>query len=132
MTISSGSILKDPTITPSGGTAQSLNSLGGTMERKDAYFDGTQVGSRNEVSFTTKSPKVSASAPNGYTQARCNAVIKSPLALDNGNATVNTGRIEFSYDVETTAAEKATLRLYMAQLLTDSDFTEFCDGQSVE
>lgn len=132
MTISAGSILKDPTISPSGGTAQSFSSLGGTLERKNVYFDGTQFGSRVEAEFTVKPPRVSASAPNGYTQARETVLIKSPLALDNGNTTINTISITMAADIELTDAENLTMRKYAAQILTDTEFSEFWNGQSVE
>lgn len=125
MSIAGSSILKDGTIATTGGTASALTSLGDSLTEHKAYLDGTDFLSRSEVSFSVKSPKVSVSAPNGYTQQRCVAIIKTPLVLDNGNTTINTFKIEFSSDVETTDAEKETLRVFAGQLIADSDFDDF-------
>lgn len=125
MSISTASILKDGTVATTGGTAQAFTSLGDTLNQHNAYFDGSDFLTRSECNFTVKAPKISASAPNGYTQARSTVIMKVPLALDNGSNTVNTIKIEFSSDVETTDAEKQTMIVYAAQLLHDTDFSAF-------
>jgi len=132
MTIANGSILKDGTISVTGGTATDLSSLGNTLNQHHAYFDGTDYLTRSMAEFSIKQPKVSANAPNGYTQARSIMVIKSPLALDNGNTTFNSISINFACDVETTQAEKRTMLGLAAQMLSDSDFSDFWENQSTE
>ncbi len=125
MSISTASVLKDGTLSATGGTASALTTLGESLSEHKAYVDGPDFLTRSDISFTVKAPKVSSGAPNGYTQHRSICLIKTPLVLDNGNTTVNTVKIEFSTDVETTDAEKETLRVYAAQLLFDSDFDDF-------
>lgn len=131
MSLTSASVLKDGTVATTGGTATALNSLGNTLNQHKLYMDGTDHLSRTEVLAVVKEPKVNAGAPNGYTQARSTITLKVPLALDNGNLTYNTLQISLACDVETTQAEKQTLMVYGAQVLADSDFTEFWEDQSV-
>jgi hypothetical protein len=73
-----------------------------------------------------------ASAPNGYSQARAAFVFKSPLLLDNGLTTVNTVRIEFAYDSETTHSELEELRIIAAQICSDADFESAVKNLSLE
>lgn len=132
MSIAAGSVKKDGTLlTPSDGTATAMNTLGNTRREHPVYFDGTDFLVRSDALFSVKTPKVSSVAPNGYTQARAILQIKVPLALDNGLSTVNSFNVEFSYDVETTAAEKATIRGLAAQIIYESAFDAFWDQLSM-
>lgn len=132
MTISSASVDKDGVVSSAGGTAKALTSLGDTANSHNAFFEGPDFLTRNVAEFSTKTPKVSSSAPNGYTQQRSNLKLKFPLALDNGNVTINTVDIGVSCDIETTDAEKDTILSYAAQFLSDTDFSAFWKNQSVE
>lgn len=137
MSFKNATIQKDPaSITYGTGTATTLKTLGDSMSQHSLWASVTgedlPLQQRTEVAATIKQPKVSATAPNGYTQARNTIVVKAPLVLDNGNVTVNTVKIEISVDVETTSAEKATLRDYASQLLTESSFEEFWNSQSID
>lgn len=125
MTIQTASILKDGTVATTGGTAKAFSSLGNALGQHDVYFDGSDYLTRLQATFSAKTPKVSASAPSGYTQSRQTVVLKVPKALASGATTINTIKIEFAVDVETTDAEKSTMLVYGAQLLHDSDFAEF-------
>lgn len=131
MSIEAGSILLDPTTSFTGGTAKAFTSLGQNGQIHEVVFDGTDYLTQSRASFKTKSPKISASAPNGYTQKRNEVIFKTPLALDNGNSTVNTVSIVLSADVETTEAEIETMLEYAAQLLADTDFSDFWKQQSL-
>jgi hypothetical protein len=125
MPIEGSSIQPDATPAASGGTDTDLK----LKDRGQGYVnmildDGSEFINQVTFTFSFKDPKVSASAPNGYTQARTSVVMRSPLALDNGEYTVNTGRIELAVDHETTNSEVQTMLNCMGQLLCDSDFTE--------
>lgn len=132
MSISSASMPIGATYTPTGGSATSLVAKGSTSGSQLSTFldDGSILLDQIQFDFSYSEPKVNSGAPGGWTQARNNVAVKSPLGLDNGNRTVNTIRIEISCDPETTDAEKATLREYGAHVLLDSDFTDFWDNQS--
>lgn len=132
MSLNSSSILVDGTVATTGGTATSLVSKGNTLSQHNLILDdGSDLLAQTEFEATIKSPKKSATAPNGYTQARNTVLIKVPLALDNGLVTFNTVKVEIACDVETTDAEKLSMRVLAAQMLHDSDYVSFWDDQSV-
>jgi len=132
MSLSNASVLSGATITPSGGTALAFEGTGirGNSHTLVASAD-TNLLTRRSIVCTVKEPRVSPGAPNGYTQARATAVFKSPLVLDNGNTTVNTVRIEVSYDSESTAAEVDELLVVASQILSDSDFASLFGSLSL-
>lgn len=133
MALNQSSVLVDGTVATTGGTATSFASRGNTLTQHDLFLDdASNIIDQTTLEASVKLPKVSVSAPNGYTQSRNTMYLRIPLALDNGNSTVNTVRIEIATDVETTAAEKLSLRVLTAQLLHDSDFLQFWDDSSVE
>lgn len=132
MTIASSQVLIDSTPSFTAGTATTLKHKTDSDNSIIVFLDdGSDLVSQKTVEFSYKGPKVQAGTPNGYTQARNSVVVKSPFILDNGELTVNTVRIEIAVDSELTAAEKLTLRDWAAQLLLDSDYTEFWDDQTV-
>lgn len=132
MSLSNASLFTGATVAPTGGSALAFTSGGISAGVNPLYCTADDdLRTRREVICTTKAPKVSASAPNGYTQQRAAANIKFPLELDNGNITINTLRIELSCDVETTSTEKDEYMSVGAQLLCDADFTEFFQNLSL-
>lgn len=132
MSIQSSSILYDGTVSATGGTATTLKSKGGTNNELTVFLDdGSDFFDQKTVQFTVREPKVSASAPNGYTQARNKVRVMVPLALDNGNVTINTMEIHLNCDPETTDAEISTMLSLGGQLCTDSDFLEFWQKRSL-
>jgi hypothetical protein len=112
-------------VAPTGGSADSLSAFGSLTETK-AVFDGdTDVLTQKSVDFSVKEAKVSASAPNGYTQVRRTALIKVPRILDNGARTVSTVKIELADDVEANSAEIGENMLLASQICSDPDFASF-------
>jgi len=131
MSITSASVLVDGTVATTGGTATTMLSKGNTLDQHKVILDdGSEFIAATTIDFAVKEPKVSTSAPNGYTQRRRTVKILSPLALDNGNTTVNSMKIELSCDHEMTAAEITSLKVLAAQLIHDSDFDEFWEDGS--
>lgn len=132
MAINGGAILLDGTVSASGGTSTTLLSKGENGEtHKVLLNDGAAFVSQKTIDFSVKEPRVSAASPSGYTQARCVALLKFPKILADGSRTVNTLRMEFSSDINTTDAERLTMRSAGAQLLVDSDITSFWNAQSL-
>lgn len=132
MSLSTASILKDGTIGVTGGTATAFTRISGDNTSAKASFDGTGFLSRSEGVFSVKSPKPSASSPDGYTQARRVVLVKRPKVLANGSLTYDTVKIEISRSVETTAAELATHKGIASQILSDADFDAFWDDGSLD
>ncbi len=117
-------IANDGVSSTTGGTAKNLKAKGSNNGNTVYYLDdGAELLNQKTVEVNVKVPKVKADAPGGFTQARNVLLIKDPLNLDNGNRTVNTGRCEFSFDPETTEAEKLVMREMMIQsIIKYSDF----------
>jgi hypothetical protein len=132
MTISTSSIAIGTAISVTGGIATGLISKGDTLDLHNTVLDdGAAFKDHTNVDFSIKSPKVSASAPAGYTQARNVVVIKKPKTLANGNITYNSMRVELSCDSETTEAEKDSLRELAAQVIFDTDYDQFWNDQAM-
>lgn len=133
MTIRSSSILVDGTVAITAGTATAAISKGNNLDTHTIVLDdSSEFINQTTVAFSNKDPKASAAAPNGYTQQRSTVKINKPLALDNGERTVNTVTIVVACDPETTAAEKLSLRVLATDFLNDSDFTSFWDSGSLD
>lgn len=132
MSIENASINLDGVIGVTGGTADSLNSLGGDRSSKRVYFNGTDIRTRSSAEFTVQEPKSKADAPNGYTQARRKVKGLVPMTLTNGLVTSNGFEISLHADVEAGTTEIEHLRSLIAQFATDSDFDGFWEGLSVE
>ena len=126
MSLISSTVLVDGTVSATGGTSRTFKSLGDNGSEHKMFIDESLSYSlRKEVDFSTRAPKVSPSAPGGYTQGRRKAFIRIPRTFANGNRTVDTVMMEVSTDVEATDAEIQTYLGIAAQVLTDSDYTDF-------
>lgn len=128
MAIDTAAILMGSTafVAPTGGASNDLSIISRAGTKVVAHLDGaTSFTTRKTVEFSAKDPVALESAPGGYTQAREKVVVKWPITLANGNRTVNTATIEIARDPEFTTANCVDLRLMLAQLLGDSDFTDF-------
>lgn len=132
MSLSNASLLEGATVSASGGTALDLESRGSEPGRNILFVPAdTDLRTRREIDCSVSYPRVQASAPNGYTQARRVAFMKFPLELDNGKVTVNTVKIEMATDVETTTSEIQAYSKLAAQVLIDADFSGFFEDLSV-
>jgi len=132
MSISTASVLVNGTVATTGGTATTFISKGQNLDVHNTILDeGNEFIAQSTVSFNIKSPKVSTGAPNGFTQARNTVRISSPLALDNGSYTTNVLSISLAVDPETTDAEIETMLVLAAQILADSDYSDFWKKQSL-
>lgn len=132
MSVKTSAILVDGTVATTGGTSTSFIDKGGSLEvQKLILDDSSEFAAQTSLTFSIKEPKISSSAPNGFTQARNTVKVMKPLALDNGSATVNTVTLQLSVDPETTDAEVENLLVTAAQLLHDSDYSAFWKKQSL-
>lgn len=132
MSISTSSVLVGGTVATTGGTATTMIEKGNTLDNQKVILDDSaEFINATLIDFSVRDPKVNSGAPNGYTQARSSVKLSVPLALDNGNRTVNTVTIQLSVDPETTDAEVDAIRVLAAQLIHDSDFDEFWQKQSL-
>lgn len=123
----SGTVLE-----PVDGTAQILATLQEGSGKHDVYFNATSLVVRNSASFSVKSPKVNASAPSGYTQARSTILLRFPVTAADSTITYSTLKIELATDISMSSAQIDTLRSLGAQMLASmSDLDEFWHDQSL-
>lgn len=122
MSLTTLTLLESATVSATGGTSMPMTSIGGSENKNTLIVDAdTDLRTQRSITFTVRRPKVQASAPNGYTQGRCTALIKIPRLLANGKITVDTVSIQVSADVETTVAQKTEMLKLGAQALFDSE-----------
>ena len=77
MSLIAASINVDGTVATTGGTATTFLSLGDSLSQHILLLDNSAAFiDQTTFEFSTKSPKVSASAPAGYTQKRATCLIR--------------------------------------------------------
>lgn len=133
MSLSNASVSSGATVAPTGGSALAFSGSGprGNSHVIFATAD-TDLRTRRTITTVVREPRILASAPNGYSQARTQFTFKSPLTLDNGLVTVNKVTIEFSSDPETSQAELEEMRVIAAQICSDADFESAVKNLSLE
>jgi len=114
------------TVAATGGTDVTLQSLGIQSNKNTLTFStDTSNITRRTIEFSVKPYAVSESAPGGYTQQRCTALLKAPKVLANLNRTVNTAKFELAYDPETTNAEIEQMLETIGQTIASAAFLAF-------
>jgi len=118
--------------TPTGGTAVgwAISSSSGDKVVLSPNTD-TDYRIKRFWEFTKSTPKIQTDAPNGYTQVRIKCLGKFPKTLANGKVTVNTVKVEFAYDIETSTADRLELRSMVAQLVTNANLIPVLDAQAM-
>lgn len=74
---------------------------------------------RRTFKFDFKLPKVSKTAPNGYTQQRSTSTYIAPKVLANGKTTGQGFDLGLHWDVEATDAEKVAIMDSLTQMSLD-------------
>lgn len=87
---------------------------------------------RRSIDFRAVPARISASAPNGYTQERKEAKYRFPLLLDNGKRTENSAIVIMATDIESTPAEKLEMQLTVAQSLSQAAWQEYWQSGAVD
>lgn len=125
MSLSNASIILGGTLSVSGGSAVTFSSLGNNTDGTVMLYvpADTDLRLRRKVNARVNMPKPSASAPNGYTQARGQMVFYQPILLANGLVTVNTYKVEAAYDIETSVAKRQEGLDFIGACAFDTDFT---------
>lgn len=131
MSISTLAPYSGATFPRTAGSADAVASAGGDLDKHRLIFTTEELVLQRKLDFSVTAPKVSTSAPNGYTQGRSSVYMKFPLLLDNGNYTTNTIQLTFSADIETTDAEKQAMRDVAVQAIIDSSMDGFYNDLSV-
>lgn len=130
MSFSALSLVTGGTLSNTGGTADAVSHVS-NLDRALITFTADSLELQRTISARVVPPKVSPSAPNGYTQARRELYFKFPLELDNGNLTNSTVTLNVSTDVELTDAELSQIRQTVGQVLVSSALDSFYNKLSV-
>jgi len=125
MSISDFAPLGGATFPATGGTGLTVSTAGTDLNLHRLFVPVDSIPVQRTFDFTVIRPKPNASAPNGYTQARREVVIKYPILLDNGLYTTNTARISISSDIEFSDSEMRHLRDLAVQAINESDMDSF-------
>jgi len=132
MPIENSSVLVDGTIAVTAGINTALLTLGTNENEKTLVLDDdSEFLSSTRISFSTKRPKKSVSAPNGYTQERNTVKLLVPRVLTNGNNTMDSVTVTVSSDVETSDVAVQSMIVLATQLLSNSAYADFWKKQSL-
>jgi hypothetical protein len=122
MSLQTLSLLEAATVSATGGTAMPMTSKGGSENKNTLIVDADEdLRTQRSIVLTVRNPKVQATAPNGYTQGRCQALLKFPRTLTNGLISVDTISIQLSTDVETSVADKEEMLYLASQSMFDAE-----------
>jgi len=134
MSINNASINDGATaVSPTGGTAKTLNTMGVQADQNVAYFAAdTSMKTRRTAEFSKKASKANASSIGGFTQARNKVKLTFPRVKADGSLTADTLTMELARDIDATDAEVVNYLLIGAQVLGDTDFLDFWKIQSLQ
>jgi hypothetical protein len=123
MSLSSLSVQTGGTVSVTGGSALTWKADGAPVGDSVTLYcvEDTDLRTRRSLHITVKRPKVSASAPNGFTQPRVLLYYKQPFVLDNGATTTFTWKGEVSYDAEALYTEVDDLCEMGAQFMFNTN-----------
>lgn len=132
MSLANAAIVTGGTISVAGGSAVTYAPYSTSPDQVVlGVAADTDLRLRRQIKCKVKPPRVSPSAPGGYTQARADALVIHPILLANGKYTQCTVQIGISFDPEMSSTEKTKMIDTAAQVLFDSDFTEFVKNLSL-
>jgi hypothetical protein len=132
MSLASIAFKSGATLPLTGGTSDPIGSVSGIDKRTLLFTDDPSLQEQRSVELSVKRPSVSANSPDGYTQARRQLVLKSPLEVATDVFSVNTVRCEFATSVVSTATDIDALRLYIATAIMSTEADEFFNSLSTD
>lgn len=119
------------TVSTTGGTALTVSEDTRGLDRVDLVVSTDPLATQRRFSFTKKAPKVSATNPTGYTQARSRMYATYPETLASGAINVNSILIEISHGISTPTATILNMQKNAAQALIDGDIVGFWQAMSL-
>lgn len=121
----SATILAGGTPSVTGGTSQTFT-LDSTKVNNGVHMqDATVADYRVRPALTAVAKLPTLQSDGSYTKQKCSAVLIRPKILASGKTVFNLVRIEVEVHPELSAADHLALRNDAAQLLFDSDFSNF-------
>jgi hypothetical protein len=111
-----------------GGTDETLSEMGTVIPGGLQLTDNAVTDFYVRPVVTVKAKPATRLADGTYSRMKNTVTFTLPKVLASGKQELNNMRIEFNVHPETTVAEKLDLRSRVAQLLFDTDFTQFWDA----
>lgn len=126
MPISGATLLNGGTISVAGGTSKTFSEVGETIKNGKKVADLSVVDARVRPTITCVNRPASLNSLGIYiSKDKRTAKLVQPKVITSGALVFNVREIRAEDHPETTDAEKVVLDSYAAQLLSDSDFTQF-------
>lgn len=131
MSVQNASINAGATISATGGTAVSYTPNGVTIPNGIQLIDAAITDYRVRPTLTLRNKLPVLDSLGVYSKDRKSCLLVEPILLASGKVVFNLIRIEREIHPETPAANALGLNTKGAQLLTDSDFTNFWAAGSI-
>lgn len=126
MPISGATLLNGGAIAASGGTSKTFSDVGETIKNGKKVADFSVVDARVRPTITCVNRPASLNSLGIYiSKDKRTAKLVQPKVIASGALVFNVREIRAEDHPETTDAEKAILDSYAAQIISDSDFTQF-------
>lgn len=117
------------TVSVTGGVSTAIKLIKSDFNTVIAKLEGgTNLLDETILRFSSRSAVVNKNGPNGYSQARSDISLIEPMVLSNEALTHNSVKMQTSFDIEATRAQKINL-IYLAAQVAVAEVTEdfFCD-----
>jgi len=126
MALSNATLLDGATVSATGGTTQTFAPSGKDVPNGVEIVDvgATSYVTRESISFKVKMPTYNANS-NTYSKGNREVTLVAPQVLSTGEVAFNVVRIKVEVHPELSAADEEELRKKAAQVLFDSDFSQF-------
>lgn len=131
MPLNGASIPVGCTWTPAGGTAKTYTNDGLTVANGVHLIDASVADYRTRPQMTAKVKQPTLDSLGVYSKGRRSVVVTIPKVLASGKQVFPLIRIELEDHPESSAAEIATLLSIGANVLIDTDFSNFWNTGSV-
>lgn len=118
-------------MTPTGGSDLTLTPTGLTVANGIQIANAAQTDFRIRQNCVLKVKQPTINGLGVYSKDKKSVTFVAPKILASGSTVFNLIRIEREVHPESTAAEMTELNMIGAQLLSDSDFTNFWQGGSL-
>lgn len=132
MPISGATLLYGGTVSVAGGTSKTFSEVGESIKNGKKVTDLSVVDARIRPTITCVNRPASLNSLGMYiSKDKRTAKLVQPKVTTSGALVFNVREIRAEDHPETTDAEKVVLDSYAAQLLSDSDFTQFFRNGSI-
>jgi len=125
MSLKTAVIKTGATMAPTGGSDLTFADYGSTGNSVQLTVPADNFITRRSIVGSYKAPVRQASQPGGYTRAKANLAMRTPIQLADLSHDYLQVKIAFEFPQEATDAQKTEALVCGCQMLNDADFTSF-------